>query len=349
MDGNDVGQFLYSPFGEMWVEEASTVDISHITRFFTNQQYDKESGLYYYNARFYDPHLGSFLTPDPKMDQLNHYAYCAGNPIKYTDPTGLSLDYSNAGSAPVDYDNSGDYAASYPDYSNPSSAPTYSPLNDTSPVTPPLDTLQSESQLSYPKEQQKLKEEKIKEQLKPDKELKSSRYIGRYGNQEGRKISYGTRDVIKTLREAAKRYYEATGQMLPGYGKAGHMLWMGDLSKKGGGPIFGANGNQLHTTHQKGLSIDILPGTKDGKRIGNYNEDPNYSLTNTIKMISIINEVAAENNLELQYVIFADPDVYKSDQLSDIYFITEADNNGAELLNDHYDHIHFEFKAIYIK
>lgn len=77
----------------MWVEEASTVDISHITRFFTNQQYDKESGLYYYNARYYDPHLGSFLTPDPGMSGLNHYAYCTANPVIYTDPTGLAIDY----------------------------------------------------------------------------------------------------------------------------------------------------------------------------------------------------------------------------------------------------------------
>ena len=73
----------------MWVEEASTVDISNITRFFTNQQYDKESGLYYYNARYYDPHLGSFITPDPAMQHFNHYAYSSANPIKYTDPTGL--------------------------------------------------------------------------------------------------------------------------------------------------------------------------------------------------------------------------------------------------------------------
>src|SRR4030042_5863852 len=91
-NGSDIGQFLYTPFGEMWVEEASTVDISHITRFFTNQQYDKESGLYYYNARYYDPHLGSFITPDPARDGANHYSYCSANPIKYTDPTGLTDD-----------------------------------------------------------------------------------------------------------------------------------------------------------------------------------------------------------------------------------------------------------------
>ncbi len=105
-EGNDIGQFLYTPFGEMWVEEASEVDISHITRFFTNQQYDKESGLYYYNARYYDPHLGSFITPDPAMDSLNHYAYCNSNPINYTDPTGLVGGYEPGNSST--YDISGD-------------------------------------------------------------------------------------------------------------------------------------------------------------------------------------------------------------------------------------------------
>src|SRR4030043_2366249 len=83
---------LYTPFGELWVEKNAdpTVDLDAITRLFTNQQYDKESGLYYYNARYYDPHLGSFITPDPAMDNLNHYAYASANPIKYSDPTGLT-------------------------------------------------------------------------------------------------------------------------------------------------------------------------------------------------------------------------------------------------------------------
>jgi RHS repeat-associated protein len=49
----------------------------------------KESGLYYYNARYYDLKAEIFITPDPAMDGLNHYAYCSANPINYVDPTGL--------------------------------------------------------------------------------------------------------------------------------------------------------------------------------------------------------------------------------------------------------------------
>ena len=98
----------------MWVDEASTVNIDHITRFFTNQQYDKESGLYYYNARYYDPHLGSFITPDPAMDGINHYNYANSNPIRYSDPTGLWTDYSDPSGPPTHHpdpepsDNGGD-------------------------------------------------------------------------------------------------------------------------------------------------------------------------------------------------------------------------------------------------
>ena len=56
--------------------------------------YDKTTGLYYLNARYYDPADGTFLTQDTyrgsraRTDTLNYYAYCAGNPISYTDPTG---------------------------------------------------------------------------------------------------------------------------------------------------------------------------------------------------------------------------------------------------------------------
>jgi RHS repeat-associated protein len=60
---------------------------------FTGQRLDG-SGLYYYNARYYDPDLGRFISPDtivqdPTNPQnLNRYSYCLNNPLKYTDPSG---------------------------------------------------------------------------------------------------------------------------------------------------------------------------------------------------------------------------------------------------------------------
>ena len=60
---------------------------------YTGQEEDRETGLYYYKARYYDPALGRFISPDTMYfkDQLmgmNRYMYVGGNPVKYNDPTG---------------------------------------------------------------------------------------------------------------------------------------------------------------------------------------------------------------------------------------------------------------------
>jgi RHS repeat-associated protein len=60
---------------------------------FTGQISDA-SGLVFMNARYYDPVLGSFISPDtlvPEPGQpegYNKYAYASGNPLSYVDPTG---------------------------------------------------------------------------------------------------------------------------------------------------------------------------------------------------------------------------------------------------------------------
>jgi|GEM_PF-5640847 len=70
-----------------------------ITRLFTGQEYDKETGLYYMNARYYDPDVGVFTRPDPMMEGLNHYCYAKWNPIRYNDPTGLTSSQGSAASS----------------------------------------------------------------------------------------------------------------------------------------------------------------------------------------------------------------------------------------------------------
>ncbi len=63
---------------------------------YTGQVYDRSTGLHYYNARYYDSQTGSFTTQDTYRGEavnpltLNLYAYCAGDPINHTDPTGHS-------------------------------------------------------------------------------------------------------------------------------------------------------------------------------------------------------------------------------------------------------------------
>jgi RHS repeat-associated protein len=61
---------------------------------FTGQRREAALGLYFYNARWYDPLLGRFVQPDPLVPEpgnpqaLNRYSYVLENPIKYRDPTG---------------------------------------------------------------------------------------------------------------------------------------------------------------------------------------------------------------------------------------------------------------------
>ena len=62
-------------------------------RTFTGQKRDA-TGLLYYNARYYDPSLGTFISPDSlvpdasRVIDYNRFLYARGNPLKYSDPTG---------------------------------------------------------------------------------------------------------------------------------------------------------------------------------------------------------------------------------------------------------------------
>ena len=57
--------------------------------------YDQESGLYYLNARYYNPAWRRFISPDDTAyldpdtpNGLNLYTYCNNDPINYADPSG---------------------------------------------------------------------------------------------------------------------------------------------------------------------------------------------------------------------------------------------------------------------
>ena len=63
---------------------------------YTAREWDPVTGLYYFRARYYDPGLGRFIAPDPIPASLdsalnqNGYLYALNNPLRFTDPLGLS-------------------------------------------------------------------------------------------------------------------------------------------------------------------------------------------------------------------------------------------------------------------
>jgi len=83
----------YTPYGSLSHHEGA-VTVPHG---FTGQRFDSSTGLYFYNARYYDASLGRFSSPDPFVQDpsdpqtLNRYAYVRNNPVNYVDPSGYSF------------------------------------------------------------------------------------------------------------------------------------------------------------------------------------------------------------------------------------------------------------------
>jgi len=90
--GSVVNSYTYRSFGEIYSQTGSLVQ----PYTFTGREYDLESGLYYYRARYYDPKTGRFWTKDPigfGGGDVNLYRYVRNNPINFRDPLGLYDEY----------------------------------------------------------------------------------------------------------------------------------------------------------------------------------------------------------------------------------------------------------------
>ena len=54
---------------------------------------DRETGMYYYGARYYDPRISIFVSVDPLAEEFPNYGgyvYTMNNPINLIDPTGMA-------------------------------------------------------------------------------------------------------------------------------------------------------------------------------------------------------------------------------------------------------------------
>jgi RHS repeat-associated protein len=89
-DGNISQSVTYIPYGEIFVEERNgTWNTPYL---FNGKELDEETGLYYYGARYLNPTNGMWLSTDPLFEKymgMSPYNYCAGNPVKIIDPTGM--------------------------------------------------------------------------------------------------------------------------------------------------------------------------------------------------------------------------------------------------------------------
>ena len=79
----------YLPYGELLVDEhSSSEDLPYK---FNGKQFDEETGMYYYGARYYEPKLSLWMSVDPfaeKARDISPYVYCNQNPIIMFDPDG---------------------------------------------------------------------------------------------------------------------------------------------------------------------------------------------------------------------------------------------------------------------
>lgn len=90
-----VNSYTYDPWGNAFATEMSESVSNHYQ--FANYHWDSTIGMYYLNARWYDPAILRFTGRDPVNGKFNEpmtlhpYLYCLNNPINATDPSGEFL------------------------------------------------------------------------------------------------------------------------------------------------------------------------------------------------------------------------------------------------------------------
>lgn len=88
-DKSIVGAYNYTPYGATTSQAGATTPLQY------DGAYHDPTGLYYLNARYYDPATGQFLTRDPLQALTGApYSYVGNNPLNASDPSGLCAWYN---------------------------------------------------------------------------------------------------------------------------------------------------------------------------------------------------------------------------------------------------------------
>ena len=101
-------KYFYYPYGARRGVPFNTITARHFTGQYHETALPGGEGLSFYNARWYDPRLGRFLSADTIVpnasnpQDLNRFAYVRNNPLRYVDPSGhwLCEDATNCSGGP---------------------------------------------------------------------------------------------------------------------------------------------------------------------------------------------------------------------------------------------------------
>ena len=92
--GTKVESYVYDAFGNCTSLNNSLIGKLNPIRY-RGYYYDRETKLYYLNARYYNPQWCRFISPDDtayldpeSVNGLNLYCYCNNDPVNYADPSG---------------------------------------------------------------------------------------------------------------------------------------------------------------------------------------------------------------------------------------------------------------------
>ena len=96
--GTAVVEYAYDAWGNIILTTGSMAGTlgAHNPLRYRGYVYDKETGFYYLQSRYYNPEVGRFINADALVATgqgllgNNMFAYCNNNPVNYIDPSGES-------------------------------------------------------------------------------------------------------------------------------------------------------------------------------------------------------------------------------------------------------------------
>ena len=87
--GNSVASYTYDPYGKVLTATGALAERNPLR--YRGYYYDKESGFYYLQSRYYDPATRRFVNADSYSSTgqgvlgQNMFAYCLNNPVDMSD------------------------------------------------------------------------------------------------------------------------------------------------------------------------------------------------------------------------------------------------------------------------